>query len=135
MSRATYSIAHVMFKMDDVDEGMEPQQINVGSSFSSFKEFKERLKNQKSGTESESSHVVFTEEFTSRCTQDTSISGVAEVQSICTQYAADLMVEQMKLALTIEYTVQILLDATTVISYKSHSHSVSPKDGTCSCTF
>ena len=35
-----------MFKMDDVervDEGMEPQQINVSSSFSSFKEFKERL--------------------------------------------------------------------------------------------
>ena len=86
-------------------------------------------------TESESSHVAFTEEFTSRCTQDTSISGVAEVQSICTQYAADLMVEQMKLALTIEYTVQILPDATAVISYKSRSHSVSPKDGTCSCTF
>ena len=35
------SIAHVMFKMDDVErveEGMEPQQISVGSSFSSFKE-------------------------------------------------------------------------------------------------
>ena len=32
--------------MDDVervDEGMEPRKINVGSSFSSFKEFKERL--------------------------------------------------------------------------------------------
>ena len=69
--------------------------------------------------ESESSHVAFTEEFTSRCTQDIVISGVAEVQSICTQYAVDLMVEQMKLAITIEYTVQVLPDSEdVVISYK-----------------
>lgn len=56
-------------------------------------------------TESETSHVAFTEEFTSRCTLDTAISGIAEVQSICTQYAADLITEQMKLPLTIKYTV------------------------------
>ena len=45
------------------------------------------------------------------------------------------MVEQMKSVLTIEYTVQLLSGVKTVISYKSHSHSLSPKDGACSCTF
>jgi len=35
-------------------------------------------------TESESSHLAFTKEFTSQCTQDTAIPGVPEVQSICT---------------------------------------------------
>ena len=87
-------------------------------------------------TESESSHVAFTEEFTSRCTQDVAIPGIADVQSVCNQYAADLMAEQMKLALTIEYTVHILPDSQdVVISYKDRSHSVSPEAGTCSCTF
>ena len=87
-------------------------------------------------TESETSHVAFTEEFTSRCTPDTAISGIAEVQSICTQYAADLIAEQMKLALTIEYTVQILPDSkNVVVTYKNRSHSVLPEAGTCSCTF
>jgi len=46
------------------------------------------------------------------------------------------MVEQMKLALTIEYTVQTLSDSKdVVISYKDCSHSVSPETGTCSYTF
>ena len=40
--------------------------------------------------ESEGAHVAFTEEFTSRCTEDFKIPGVPETQSICTQYAADL---------------------------------------------
>ena len=57
------------------------------------------------------------------------------MQSICTQYAADLMAEQMKLALTIEYTVQILLDSNNIVTHKNHSYSVSPEAGTCSCTF
>ena len=39
-------------------------------------------------TESESLHVVFTEEFTLQCTHDVTIPGVADVQSVCTQYTA-----------------------------------------------
>ena len=41
--------------------------------------------------QSQGSHVTFTEEFTSRCTED-KICGVPEIQSICNQYAADLIV-------------------------------------------
>ena len=86
--------------------------------------------------ESESSHVAFTEEFTSRCTQDVKIPGIADVQSVCTQYGADLMAEHIKLALTIEYSVNMILDSKdVVVSYKGRSHSVSPEAGTCSCTF
>ena len=59
-----------------------------------------------------------------------------DVQSVCTQYAADLMAEQMKLALTIEYNVHILPDSQdVVVSYKDRSHSVSPEAGAYSCTF
>jgi len=87
-------------------------------------------------TKHETYHVAFTEEFTSRCTEDTGIAGVAELQSICTQYAADLMVKQIKLALQVDYTVQTLVDSSNVvISYKEHSHTVSPEAGTCTCTF
>ena len=85
--------------------------------------------------ESEGSHVAFTEEFTSRCTEDSKIPGVPEIQSICTQYAADLIVSQLKLARTTEYTVQVVSESDkAVISYQDRSHSVSVK-GTCSCTF
>lgn len=42
----------------------------------------------------------------------------------------------MKLALTIEYTVQILPHSkNVVVTYKNCSHSVLPEAGTCSCTF
>jgi len=74
-------------------------------------------------TESGSSLLAFTEEFTSQCTQDTAIPEVAEVQSVCTRYAADLMVEQVKLTLTIEYIIKTLSDSKdVVISYKDRSH-------------
>ena len=64
--------------------------------------FKNVLKNMLLSIESiklETSHVAYIEEFTSHCTEDTAIAGVAELQSVCTQYAADLKVKQMKLAL------------------------------------
>jgi len=81
----------------------------------------------------ETSHVAFTEEFTSCCTEDTAIAGVRELQSICIQNAADLKV---KLALQVDYTVETLVDSNNVIiSYKEHSHTMSPEAGTCSCTF
>ena len=42
----------------------------------------------------------------------------------------------MKLAFTIQFTVQILPDSkNVVVTYKNCSHSVSPEAGTCSCTF
>jgi len=87
-------------------------------------------------TKLETSHVAFTEEFTSRCTKDTAIAGVAGLQSTCTQCAADLMLKQMKLALEVDYTIQTFDDSNDVtISYKERTHTVSPEAGTCSCTF
>ena len=36
-----------------------------------------------------------------------SVPGIADVQSVCTQYAGDLMAEPMKPALTIEYSIEM----------------------------
>ena len=47
----------------------------------------------------------------------------------------DLIVNQLKLARTVEYKVQVLSETSeAVISYQDRLHSVSVK-GTCSCTF
>ena len=61
--------------------------------------------------------------------------GIADVRSVCTQYAADLMAEQMKLALIIEYSVNILSDSQDVVKIVhtlcllklEHAHAPSSK--------
>ena len=87
-------------------------------------------------TESENLHVSFTEEFTSRSTMDSNIPGVSEIQSACTQYAADIIVNQLKVAKSVEYEVKVSNESNkATISYQDRSHLVSLDIGTCSCTF
>ena len=86
--------------------------------------------------ESETSHVSFTEEFTSRSTVDSNMPGVSEIQSVCTQYAADMIVNQLKVARSVDYQVELSKEnAETVLSYQDRSYSVSVDKGTRSCTF
>lgn len=86
--------------------------------------------------ESETSHASFTEEFTSRSTVDSGKPGVSEIQSVCTQYAADMIVNQLKVAKSVDYEVKLSKENTeAVVSYQDRSHSVSIDKGTCSCTF
>ena len=71
-------------------------------------------------TESETSHVAITEEFT----MHTRYSNIWNcIGTICTQYVADLIAEQMKLALIIEYTIQILPDGKNVVTRIVHTLS------------
>ena len=64
---------------------------------------------------------------------DSGIPGVSEIQSICTQYAADMIV---KVAKNVDYEVKLSKENTeAVVSYQDRSHSVSVDKGTCSCTF
>lgn len=52
------------------------------------------------------------------------IPGVSEIQSVCTQYAADLIVNQIKLLRTVDYKVQVLSETgEAVISHQDRSHS------------
>ena len=86
--------------------------------------------------ESETSHTSFTEEFTSRSTVDSDIPGVSEIQSVCTKYAADMIVNQLKVAKSVDYDVNLSKEKSeAVVSYQDRSYSVSVDKGTCSCTF
>lgn len=69
---------------------------------------------------------------------DSNMPGVSEIQSVCTQYAADMIVNQLKVARSVNYKVEVSEskeNAETVVSYQDRSYSVSVDKGTCSCTF
>ena len=85
--------------------------------------------------ESETSHTSFTEEFTSSSTVDSDIPGVSEIQLVCTKYAADMIVNQLKVK-SVDYEVKLSKEkCEAVVSYQDRSYSVSVDKGTCSCTF
>ncbi len=86
----------------------------------------------------EYSHKSFTEEFTSRNTENDDISGVREITSTCTAYAADRVVEQLKLSQTIQYQLTSESDGMMpdfVVAYNDHHHRVSLATNSCSCSF
>ena len=67
---------------------------------------------------------------------DTDIPGVHNIRSVCTQYASNLMSQQLQLAQTVKY--QIL--AKDVNQYfltvnESNIHQVNVIDNTCFCSF
>ena len=78
----------------------------------------------------------FTEEFTSRSTIDSKIPGVSDIQSAYTQYAADLIVNQLKVAKSVDHDIKFSKENSEAeITYRDQSYSVSVDKGTCSCTF
>lgn len=82
----------------------------------------------------EYSQQSFTEEFTAQSGSDTDTPTTQGIWSVCTQYAAKLILEQLKLAESIpfEFTVE---KTQTVVKYKERSHFVSISDHSCSCGF
>lgn len=82
----------------------------------------------------ECSQQSFTEEFTAQYCGDKETEITQEIRSVCTQYAADLILKQLELAESIPY--EITIDETEVVlKYKEHSHLVSLSSNSCSCTF
>ena len=51
----------------------------------------------------EYSQQSFTEEFTAQSGGDTDTPTTQEIRSVCTQYAAELILEQLKLAESVSY--------------------------------
>lgn len=79
----------------------------------------------------------FTEEFTSVTTADDGIHGVPEIGMACTQYAATLIVEQLKLAHSVGYQITEKYGKNVLESSNGRLHTVSIDDvgRACSCSF
>ena len=85
---------------------------------------------------SEYSHSVFTEEFTTCTFPDKGLKGAQEIRSVCTQYAADTIIAQLKLAHSIKYEISTDdVDQYTLTSTGSNIHEVKLKVNLCSCSF
>ena len=56
-------------------------------------------------SEAEYKQSSFTEEFTSASSANDGISGIPEIQAACTQYAATIILEQLKLAHSVGYQI------------------------------
>ena len=72
----------------------------------------------------EYSQQSFTEEFTAQSGGDTDTPTTQEIRSVCTQYAAELILEQLKLAESVSYEFAVS-GTQTVVKYKEKSHCVS----------
>ena len=65
------------------------------------------------------------------------IPGVAVIKSVCTSYAAALVIEQLKLSAKIAYSVTVEDSSQIHVTYQNHLHRVSINDHqtSCSCSF
>ena len=59
------------------------------------------------------------------------------IKSVCTSYAAALVIEQLKLSAKIAYSVTVEDSTQIHVAYKNHLHRVSINDHqtSCSCSF
>lgn len=82
----------------------------------------------------EYSQQSFKEEFTTQSCSVTETPTTQEIRSVYTQYAATLILEQLKLAQSVPYEFTVS-ETEIVVSYKQRSHVVSISDHYCSCSF
>ncbi len=77
-------------------------------------------------SEAEYNQISFMEEFTTMFTANDGMHGVSEIVAASTQYAASMMVEQLQLAHSVGYVVQVQSgdDKAVVQSHGGRSHSV-----------
>ena len=89
-------------------------------------------------SEAEYKQSSFTEEFTSVSSADDGISGVPDIRAASTQYAATMIVEQLKLAHSVGYQISEKDGENVLVSPSGRSHTVH-LDGdignACSCSF
>lgn len=85
----------------------------------------------------EYSKKSFLEELTTLATEESSVPGAQEVISFCTQFAAGLMIEQLKLAISVDYKFCDNDDEDTYIGLSTNgdSYTVDISLSTCSCNF
>lgn len=85
---------------------------------------------------SEYCHNVFKEEFTTCTSADDGLTGVPDIRASCTQYAADLIVAQLKLGNSVNYQISPCDGQEYTLSGPSGSlYHVDVNSSTCSCTF
>ena len=85
---------------------------------------------------SEYSHAVFKEEFTTCVFADKGLEGAQDVRSVCTQYASDIILSQLKLAHTVDYEISATGDEHfDVTSRGINVYDVNAMENQCSCSF
>ena len=81
---------------------------------------------------------AFREELTTVSSANDGISGVTEIKGACTQYAATMIVEQLKLAHSVNYQISENGGEYQLLSPSGRIHTVSVSGDlglTCSCSF
>ena len=85
---------------------------------------------------SEYSHAVFKEEFTTCIFADKGIEGAQDVRSVCTQYASDTIINQLRLAHTVKYEISSENDNDYNVTNKGiNIYNVNLMEDQCSCSF
>ena len=85
---------------------------------------------------SEYSHAVFKEEFTTCIIADKGLEGAQDIRSVCTQYAADTMVNQLRLTHTVKYDISSKSDNQYLVTSKGiNIYNVNLVVNQCSCSF
>ena len=86
---------------------------------------------------SEYAQTAFQEEFKTSCTADDQVPGVAQINLVCTRYAAGLIVEQLKVSSSVAYVVTSQDSRTFNVKFNDRHYTVqlSDDDCTCSCSF
>ena len=83
----------------------------------------------------EYSQAVFTEEFTTVCKFDENVDGAEEIRNSFTRYAADMLIEQLKLSTTVHYDIQIGKSSKHIVSSTTGTYDVDLERLTYTCSF
>ena len=85
---------------------------------------------------SEYSHTVFKEEFTTCMFADKRLKGAQDIRSVCTQYAADMIMNQLRLTHSVKYEISDKSDDHYTLTITgSNVYDVNLMDNQCSCSF
>ena len=91
---------------------------------SSLSEMFQRLILYSSTVAAEYSYTAFKEEFTVSLKGDDIPIEASEISKICTAYAADLVIKQVKLAKSVFYNIFHYENGVTVVTFKDRVHSI-----------
>ena len=83
----------------------------------------------------EYSQAAFTEEFTTVCKLNEDVDDAEEIRNKLTRYAADMLVEQLKLSKTVHYDMQVGKGSEHVVVSTIGTYEVDPENLTCTCSF
>ena len=84
---------------------------------------------------SEYSQAVFTEEFTTVSKFNEDVEGAEEIRNSFTRYAADMLIEQLKLSKTVHYDIQVGGSSEHVVLSTTGTYDVDAESLSCTCSF